>query len=68
MTDAQRIERLEQQLAAALKRIDDLERDTAIPDVEDRRERRLLVEKYKQRGLSGNAARKAAWREQYGRV
>jgi hypothetical protein len=62
-----RIKRLESQLALALKRIDDLERDTAIPEVEDRRERRQLVDKYKAQGMSGNQARKAAHRERYGR-
>jgi uncharacterized coiled-coil protein SlyX len=63
----QRIARLEQQLAHAMQLIDDLTYDTKIPDVEDRRERRVAIEKYKAQGMSGNAARKAAHREMYRR-
>ena len=62
-----RITRLEQQLASALRLIDELTRDTAIPDVEERRERRQTIDKYKAQGMSGNAARKAAHREIYRR-
>jgi predicted phage-related endonuclease len=60
----ERVALLEKQLARALDRIIELERDIeSIPDVAQRRELRRLKEKYKQQGMSGNQAKNAAWKE-----
>jgi uncharacterized protein YigA (DUF484 family) len=60
----ERVALLEKQLARALDRIIELERDIeSIPDVAQRRELRRLKEKYKQQGMSGNQAKNAARKE-----
>jgi hypothetical protein len=65
LTQQQRIERLESALAMALQRIDELELDTAIPDVVDRRDRRVAITKLRAQGMSGRQARKAVWSGRY---
>jgi hypothetical protein len=58
------VEGLQRALNTAINRIAELEHDLyAMPDPAQRRDMRQLKEKYKQQGLSGNQAKKAAWNE-----
>ncbi|KWE37392.1 hypothetical protein [Burkholderia territorii] len=55
----ERIKRLEARIA-------ELERDLySMPEMDERRQRRQLIERFRAQGMSGKQAKNAAWREMH---